>query len=241
MRKFHSSEYINDLATGDVCVAFGYSGDIKQAAKRAAEAEAGRQVEYAIPAEGALLWIDTWAIPADARNVDNAHRFLDFVLRPDIAALNTQLHRLRQRACPRRCRRSTQRVTRRSRRSIRRRKCGGGSTRSRRPIAPTSGRARAPGRGSRRGAEPPDPESAALRSSTSAVGGVRSVSLGDRLSRSISAVAASSCRGRAGEFFALLGPSGCGKTTLLRLIAGFETPDAGRILIDGVDVTDVPP
>src|SRR6478609_11179000 len=44
-----------------------------------------------------------------------------------------------------------------------------------------------------------------------------------------------------GEFFALLGPSGCGKTTLLRMIAGFETPDAGRILIDGQDMTGVPP
>ena len=45
----------------------------------------------------------------------------------------------------------------------------------------------------------------------------------------------------AGEFFALLGPSGCGKTTLMRLIAGFETPDAGRILIDGQDMADMPP
>src|SRR5258708_32614400 len=44
-----------------------------------------------------------------------------------------------------------------------------------------------------------------------------------------------------GEFFALLGPSGCGKTTLLRLIAGFETPDGGRILIDGVEMDAVPP
>jgi putrescine transport system ATP-binding protein len=45
----------------------------------------------------------------------------------------------------------------------------------------------------------------------------------------------------AGEFFALLGPSGCGKTTLLRMLAGFETPDAGRILLDGQDLADVPP
>src|SRR5580704_16712226 len=44
-----------------------------------------------------------------------------------------------------------------------------------------------------------------------------------------------------GEFFALLGPSGCGKTTLLRLIAGFERPNAGRILLDGVDIAAVPP
>src|SRR5436853_3735201 len=43
------------------------------------------------------------------------------------------------------------------------------------------------------------------------------------------------------EFFALLGPSGCGKTTLLRLLAGFETPDAGRILLDGADIAGVPP
>src|SRR6202051_822009 len=46
---------------------------------------------------------------------------------------------------------------------------------------------------------------------------------------------------RAGEFFALLGPSGCGKTTLLRMLAGFETPDEGRILLDGKDIARVPP
>jgi ABC-type Fe3+/spermidine/putrescine transport system ATPase subunit len=44
-----------------------------------------------------------------------------------------------------------------------------------------------------------------------------------------------------GEFFALLGPSGCGKTTLLRMLAGFETPTEGRILIDGIDIAGVPP
>src|SRR5579863_2339128 len=46
---------------------------------------------------------------------------------------------------------------------------------------------------------------------------------------------------RAGEFFALLGPSGCGKTTLLRMLAGFETPDEGRILLDGKDIARIPP
>jgi putrescine transport system substrate-binding protein len=89
IRKWQSSEYINGLANGDICLVFGYSGDIKQAAKRAAEAGRGVRVEYSIPTEGALVWTDTWAIPADATNVANAHRFLDFVMRPDIAALNT--------------------------------------------------------------------------------------------------------------------------------------------------------
>src|SRR5438445_2474391 len=59
-------------------------------------------------------------------------------------------------------------------------------------------------------------------------GGIRAV---DRLSLDI----------RAGEFFALLGPSGCGKTTLLRMLAGFETPDEGRILLGGKDIAQVPP
>jgi putrescine transport system substrate-binding protein len=89
VRKWQSSEYINGLANGDVCLVFGYSGDIKQAAKRAAEAKRGVRVEYAIPSEGALVWTDTWAIPTDAANVANAHRFLDFVMRPEVAALNT--------------------------------------------------------------------------------------------------------------------------------------------------------
>ena len=89
VRKWHSSEYINDLANGDACVAFGYSGDIKQAASRAQEARRpGVRIEYAIPQEGALLTHDVWAIPADARNVEAAHRFVDFMLRPDIAAMN---------------------------------------------------------------------------------------------------------------------------------------------------------
>ena len=89
VRKWHSSEYINDLANGDACLAFGFSGDIKQAARRAAEAHKSYRVVYSIPKEGSQLWIDTWAIPADAEHADAALRFLDFTLRPDVAALNT--------------------------------------------------------------------------------------------------------------------------------------------------------
>ena len=89
VRKWHSSEYINALANGDACLAYGFSGDIKQAAKRAEDAKKPFKVEYAIPAEGAQIWIDTWAMPADGPNPDAAYKFLDFVLRPDIAALNS--------------------------------------------------------------------------------------------------------------------------------------------------------
>jgi putrescine transport system substrate-binding protein len=89
VRRWHSSDYINALASGDACLAFGFSGDVKQAAKRAAESRRGVSIEYSIPVEGALTWIDTAAIPADAANVDNAHRFIDFMLRPEIAAMNS--------------------------------------------------------------------------------------------------------------------------------------------------------
>jgi putrescine transport system substrate-binding protein len=83
---FHSSQYINDLANGEICVALGWSGDILQAADRAREAGNGVEVEYRIPAEGGVVWFDMLAIPAGARNVDNAHRFIDFLLRPDVIA-----------------------------------------------------------------------------------------------------------------------------------------------------------
>ena len=83
---FHSSQYINDLANGDICVAFGWSGDILQASVRAREANNGHRIAYSIPQEGALMWFDMLAIPVDARNVDNAHRLIDFLLRPGVIA-----------------------------------------------------------------------------------------------------------------------------------------------------------
>ncbi|EIM74302.1 extracellular solute-binding protein family 1 [Nitratireductor aquibiodomus RA22] len=86
VRKFHSSEYINGLANGDICLALGYSGDIFQARDRAAEADQGVTVGYAIPKEGAMLWFDQMAIPADAKNVEEAHEFLNYIMRPDVIA-----------------------------------------------------------------------------------------------------------------------------------------------------------
>ncbi|QEE36045.1 polyamine ABC transporter substrate-binding protein [Octadecabacter sp. SW4] len=78
--KFHSSEYINALANGDICVAFGWSGDILQARDRAAEAENGVDIAYNAPTEGALMWFDMMAIPADAPNPEGAHKFLNFIM-----------------------------------------------------------------------------------------------------------------------------------------------------------------
>ncbi|KIT15188.1 polyamine ABC transporter substrate-binding protein [Jannaschia aquimarina] len=78
--KFHSSEYINALANGDICVAFGWSGDVLQARDRAAEAENGVEIAYNAPKEGALMWFDMMAIPADAPNPEGALQFINFIL-----------------------------------------------------------------------------------------------------------------------------------------------------------------
>jgi putrescine transport system substrate-binding protein len=89
IQKFESSEYINDLANGDICVAVGYSGDILQARDRAAEANNGVTVDYVIPKEGALMWFDSFVIPADAPHPEAALAFIDFMMRPEIAAANS--------------------------------------------------------------------------------------------------------------------------------------------------------
>jgi len=80
VQKFHSSEYINALANGDICVAFGWSGDILQARDRAIEANNGVEIEYNAPSEGALMWFDSFAIPVDAPNPDGAHKFINFMM-----------------------------------------------------------------------------------------------------------------------------------------------------------------
>lgn len=89
VRKFHSSEYLSALASGEICFVVGWSGDIKQAQSRAAEAKNGVDIGYAIPKEGAQMFFDNFAIPADAKNVAEAYALIDFLYRADIAAKNS--------------------------------------------------------------------------------------------------------------------------------------------------------
>jgi putrescine transport system substrate-binding protein len=91
VRKFHSSEYLNALASGEICLVVGWSGDIKQSQKRAIEAKNGVEIGYSIPKEGAQMFFDNLAIPKDASHVAEAHAFIDYLLRPEVAAKNSNL------------------------------------------------------------------------------------------------------------------------------------------------------
>lgn len=86
IKYFHSSKFINDLANGDICMAHGYVGDLVQARNRAQEAGKGVNIKIVIPKEGAVVNIDSMVIPADAPHPDNAHRFIDFLMKPEVAA-----------------------------------------------------------------------------------------------------------------------------------------------------------
>jgi len=91
LRYIDASRYIDNLANDDICLVMGWSGDIKQARDRASEAGKGVNIVYSIPREGAISNYDVLAIPADAPHVRNAHLFINFLLRPDIAARNSNL------------------------------------------------------------------------------------------------------------------------------------------------------
>jgi putrescine transport system substrate-binding protein len=91
VRKFHSSEYLNALASGEVCLVVGWSGDIKQSQKRAIEVKNGIEIGYSIPKEGAQMFFDNLSIPKDAGHLTEAHAFIDYLLRPEVAAKNTNL------------------------------------------------------------------------------------------------------------------------------------------------------
>lgn len=89
IRKIHSSQYIDDLANGELCVAVGWSGDILQARDRAAEVKQGTVIKYAIPKEGTIVWFDMLAIPADAKHPKNALAFINYLMDPQVAANNS--------------------------------------------------------------------------------------------------------------------------------------------------------
>ncbi|NMM29369.1 MAG: polyamine ABC transporter substrate-binding protein [Glaciimonas sp.] len=83
---FSSSGYINDMANGSVCLALGWSGDINIARQRAIDAKKGVKIEAMIPHTGSMLFFDTMAIPSDAAHPDNAHKFMNYIMRPEVAA-----------------------------------------------------------------------------------------------------------------------------------------------------------
>lgn len=89
VRKFHSSEYLGALASGEICFVVGWSGDIMQARSRAAEAKNGVEIGYTIPKEGAQMFFDNLAIPADAKNVAEALELINYLYRPEVAAKNS--------------------------------------------------------------------------------------------------------------------------------------------------------
>jgi putrescine transport system substrate-binding protein len=89
IRTINSSAYIENLANGEICLALGWSGDAFLARDRAAEAQKTFTIKYNIPKEGAVMFFDSMAIPADASHVKNAHVFINYMLRPEVAAKNS--------------------------------------------------------------------------------------------------------------------------------------------------------
>jgi putrescine transport system substrate-binding protein len=89
VRKFHSSEYLSALATGEICLVVGWSGDIMQARSRAAEARNDIEIGYAIPKQGAQMFFDNLAIPADAPHLAEAYELINYLYRPNVAAKNS--------------------------------------------------------------------------------------------------------------------------------------------------------
>ena len=83
---FSSSGYINDMANGSICLALGWSGDINIARQRAIDGKTGQKIEGLVPKNGGILFFDVMVIPSDAPNVENAYKFIDYILRPEVHA-----------------------------------------------------------------------------------------------------------------------------------------------------------
>jgi putrescine transport system substrate-binding protein len=93
VRYFSSARMLNDLPNREVCIAMSWSGDYAQAMARAKEVGADVNLAYYVPREGALYWFDGVFIPVDAPHPDNAHLFLNYLLRPEvIGAISNETH-----------------------------------------------------------------------------------------------------------------------------------------------------
>jgi putrescine transport system substrate-binding protein len=86
IRNINSSEYIEALANGDLCLAVGYNGDVLQARDRAREANKGVEIKYMVPKEGSILWFDILAIPKDAPDAESAYAFMNYMMEPKVSA-----------------------------------------------------------------------------------------------------------------------------------------------------------
>ena len=86
IRNINSSEYIEALANGDICLAVGYNGDVLQARDRARDANKGIEIKYIVPKEGSILWFDMLAVPKDAPDAESAYAFLNYMMIPQVAA-----------------------------------------------------------------------------------------------------------------------------------------------------------
>ena len=241
IRNINSSEYIEDLANGEICLALGWSGDILQARDRADEAGKGVEIKYIDP-EGRHGHVLRHARhPADAQHPKNAYVFINYLMRPEVCREELQLRQLRQQQRGLAAAGQQGSHERPGHLSHRRggqaleagARLGGISrqlhathdtrmlARSSRPVSKTaSAPATAPHRETPRTPwKDPQRRSPYVR--------IESVTkkFGDFV-----AVDDVSLKIYKGEIFCLLGGSGCGKTTLLRMLAGFETPTSGRIL-----------
>ncbi len=91
--QFNSSGYINDLVGGDICFAFGWSGDVVIAGRRAREAKKEYQIQYFIPRSGAPIWFDVMAIPKDAPHKEAALQWINYIETPQVhAAITNQVY-----------------------------------------------------------------------------------------------------------------------------------------------------
>lgn len=88
IKRFTSSGYIDDMATGNLCVAIGYGGDLNIAKTRARESANGVDIKVLVPTTGVGVWVDSLMIPRDAQNVANAHKYINYTLDPKVAAQN---------------------------------------------------------------------------------------------------------------------------------------------------------